>query len=152
MSTGSTRESRKLRAQVLREEPLCHLRLPGCTWRSDTLDHIIPISVAPHLKMERYNCRGACASCNYRRGNRPINQLAQMRCEPKQSGKRLDGNANQTKSVAPHRIPTQTISRRTGLLQHQQTHMTRGTRSPTGIAPGQMCGRRDGVRQTICNS
>ncbi len=39
-----TREARKLRARVLREEPTCRLRLPGCTGVSTTVDHIQPQS------------------------------------------------------------------------------------------------------------
>jgi len=78
-NNGSTREWRRLRAQVLREEPACWLRLPGCTLRSTTADHIIPISAAPHLRMVRSNLRGACRSCNYRRQDTPITRLHKLR-------------------------------------------------------------------------
>lgn len=69
-SRGSTRAWRKLRARVIREEPTCRLRLTGCTRTSTTADHIIPRSKRPDLTMVRSNLRGACAHCNYSRGNR----------------------------------------------------------------------------------
>jgi 5-methylcytosine-specific restriction endonuclease McrA len=78
---GSTREWRKVRAEVIRDEPLCWLRLPGCTLRSTTADHIIPVITAPHLRMIRSNLHGACKSCNYRRGNTPVARLHELRCK-----------------------------------------------------------------------
>jgi hypothetical protein len=33
---------RALRKRVIAEEPCCWLRLPGCTIKSDTADHVIP--------------------------------------------------------------------------------------------------------------
>ena len=68
----NTRAWRRLRDQVVREEPVCRLQLPGCTHVSTTADHIIPVSVAPHLAMTRTNIQGACTSCNLKRGNLPI--------------------------------------------------------------------------------
>jgi 5-methylcytosine-specific restriction endonuclease McrA len=66
---GSTRAWRKLRAKVLREEPECRIQGPGCIGVATTVDHIVPRSVAPQLTMTRTNLRGACARCNYSRGN-----------------------------------------------------------------------------------
>lgn len=66
---GGSRAWRRLREQVLRDQPLCQIRGPGCTGLSTTADHIIPKSKAPHLTMARANLRGACAHCNYSRGN-----------------------------------------------------------------------------------
>lgn len=66
---GSTRAWRTLRAKVLREEPTCRIQGPGCTHISDTVDHIHPRSIRPDLAMVRRNLRGACAHCNYSRGN-----------------------------------------------------------------------------------
>lgn len=64
-----TRAWRKLRAQVIAEEPWCQLRLPGiCTGVSTTADHIIEVDRCPDLAMERSNLRGACAPCNYASG------------------------------------------------------------------------------------
>lgn len=64
---------RRLRDQVVREEPFCQLRLSGfCTIRSQTGDHIVPVSVRPDLKFVRSNVRGACHACNRRRGNLPL--------------------------------------------------------------------------------
>lgn len=66
---GSTRAWRLLRAKVLREEPTCRIRGPGCTHTATTVDHIHPRSLRPDLAMNRRNLRGACAHCNYSRGN-----------------------------------------------------------------------------------
>lgn len=66
---GSTRAWRTLRAKVLREEPTCRIQGPGCTHTSTTVDHIKPRSIRPDLAMVRSNLRGACAHCNYSRGN-----------------------------------------------------------------------------------
>lgn len=65
---GSTRAWRRLRTQVIKEEPTCRIQLPGCTHISTTADHIIPVSIRPELELVRANCRGACAHCNYKRG------------------------------------------------------------------------------------
>ncbi|GAB3867348.1 hypothetical protein GCM10028801_41120 [Nocardioides maradonensis] len=63
-----TRAWRKLRDQVVEEEPDCRLRLPGCTGASTTADHIKPVKTHPHLAMERTNLRGSCEPCNKKRG------------------------------------------------------------------------------------
>ena len=68
-----------LALQVVREEPICWLRLPGCTIRSTTADHIIPVSRRPDLLLVRANCRGACRSCNTRRHSLPVSQLPALR-------------------------------------------------------------------------
>jgi hypothetical protein len=76
-----TNRWRLLALRVVKEEPTCWLRLPGCTYRSTTADHIIPVSVRPDLALMRTNCRGACHSCNSLRRNTPITQLAELRAE-----------------------------------------------------------------------
>lgn len=75
---------RKIRDQVVREEPLCRLRLDCCTIRSTTADHIAPVRNRPDLKYDRRNLRGSCQPCNMRRGAR---SLAQVRAEQKQPPK-----------------------------------------------------------------
>lgn len=67
----NTRAWKKLAAQVVREEPLCWLKLPGCTSVSTTGDHIIPVDTRPDLALVRANVRGACKHCNSSRGKRP---------------------------------------------------------------------------------
>ena len=67
-----TRAWRKLRDQVVREEPLCWLRLPGCTALSKTADHVLTVKERPDLAMVRTNLRGACIPCNQRRNDTPI--------------------------------------------------------------------------------
>jgi|JI9StandDraft_2_1071091.scaffolds.fasta_scaffold168417_3 5-methylcytosine-specific restriction endonuclease McrA len=66
---------KKLRAQVIAEEPLCRLRLNKCTIRSDTADHIIPVKDRPDLKYVRANLRGSCQSCNMARGSRLLSEV-----------------------------------------------------------------------------
>lgn len=64
----STRAFKKVRLQVIKEEPTCRLRLPGCTGISEEADHIIPKSERPDLYLVRSNLRGACGHCNRKRG------------------------------------------------------------------------------------
>lgn len=66
---------KKLRAQVIREEPFCRLRLIGCTLRSDTADHIITVKQRPDLRFCRANLRGSCQHCNRVRGSRPLSEV-----------------------------------------------------------------------------
>jgi len=67
-----TRAWRKLRDQVVREEPLCRLRLVGCTNLSQTADHIITVHDRPDLAMVRGNLRGSCHHCNYKRNKHAV--------------------------------------------------------------------------------
>lgn len=55
---------RLLRKQVVNEEPVCTVRLPGCTHVSTTADHIETIVNRPDLALTRSNLRGACLHCN----------------------------------------------------------------------------------------
>ncbi|WP_104529549.1 HNH endonuclease [Blastococcus saxobsidens] len=60
---------RRLREQVLREEPVCYL----CGRRpSTTVDHVLPLSLFPHLAHVRSNLRGACRPCNGSKHNRLV--------------------------------------------------------------------------------
>lgn len=75
---------RRLRDQVVREEPVCRLRLPGCTIASQTGDHIIPVKHRPDLKLVRENIRGSCHSCNMKRGDGSPRRMADvLRNKPK---------------------------------------------------------------------
>lgn len=70
-----TRAWRKLRDRVVIEEPTCWLKWPGCTTWSTTGDHVIPYAERPDLALVRSNVRGACASCNHKRGNAPADAI-----------------------------------------------------------------------------
>ena len=71
----NTREWKRLTAQVRREEPVCWLRLPGCTIRTTTADHILTVKARPDLALVRANLRGACLHCNSTRNDKPIESL-----------------------------------------------------------------------------
>lgn len=74
-STWAWRGPGQLRDQVVAEEPHCWLGLEGCTGASTTGDHVIPVTDRPDLALVRANVHGACGSCNYKRGNLPIESL-----------------------------------------------------------------------------
>ena len=74
----STRAWQRLAKQVITEEPICWLRLDGCTIRSTTGDHIIPAAARPDLALVRSNVRGACGHCNNKRGHLPAELARQM--------------------------------------------------------------------------
>jgi 5-methylcytosine-specific restriction endonuclease McrA len=70
-----TQAWRKLAKQAAREEPVCWLAFEGCTVKSTTGDHVIPVTVRPELALIRSNVHGACGPCNYKRGNLPLESL-----------------------------------------------------------------------------
>lgn len=77
--TWAWRKPGGLRDTVVREEPRCWLQLPGCTGRSQTADHLITVKQRPDLGLIRANLRGACHSCNHRRNDKTLEQLAAMK-------------------------------------------------------------------------
>jgi 5-methylcytosine-specific restriction endonuclease McrA len=67
-----TRAWRRLRDQVVAEEPTCRLRFPGiCTLVSTTAAHIKPVVTYPELALVRSNLEGSCAECNKAAGTLP---------------------------------------------------------------------------------
>jgi 5-methylcytosine-specific restriction endonuclease McrA len=78
----STRAWRRLRDLVVLEEPVCQLRLLGCTYFSQTADHIVAYRDAPHLALVRSNLRGACQSCNWRRGTFDLDTITTLDLAP----------------------------------------------------------------------
>jgi 5-methylcytosine-specific restriction endonuclease McrA len=83
-SAGGSRAWTEMVARVCKEEPYCRLRLPGCTVRSRTADHIHPKSKRPDIAHLRKNLRGSCVHCNVHRKDRP---LEVVRAEMIASGK-----------------------------------------------------------------
>jgi 5-methylcytosine-specific restriction endonuclease McrA len=65
-SAYASSEYRRNRELALTREPICHWRLPGCTGRSTTADHVIPL--ARGGTNELVNLVGACRRCNEQRG------------------------------------------------------------------------------------
>jgi 5-methylcytosine-specific restriction protein A len=59
---GSTRQSRRERQIVLRDDPTCYLHYPGCTIASTEDDHVIPVSQGGSDDLS--NRRGACHHCH----------------------------------------------------------------------------------------
>lgn len=66
---------KQLRLQVIREEPACWLRLPGCTVLSTCADHVLTVRDRPDLALTRANLRGACSNCNNKRNSKRVDQL-----------------------------------------------------------------------------
>lgn len=65
---------RKLRAQVLREEPICCVI--GCGQPSKQVDHRIPLKLRPDLAWVRSNLQGMCARHNASKGARLPGQVS----------------------------------------------------------------------------
>jgi 5-methylcytosine-specific restriction endonuclease McrA len=57
----------KLSKQLREQQPFCSI--PGCNNKDLTVDHIIPLSDAPYLRLEISNLRVLCRSHNSRKGN-----------------------------------------------------------------------------------
>lgn len=65
----SSHRWRRVRAQVLREDPLCtSCRGAGRTELATQVDHIVPLHVNVALAFERSNLQGLCTSCHARKG------------------------------------------------------------------------------------
>jgi 5-methylcytosine-specific restriction endonuclease McrA len=62
-SSGVYRRNRLI---AIAREPECHWRLPGCTLKSTTADHLRSVAKGGGNELE--NLVGSCSSCNQRRG------------------------------------------------------------------------------------
>jgi 5-methylcytosine-specific restriction endonuclease McrA len=65
------------RKVVLEREPVCHWRLQGCTGRSTTADHLVPVARGGSNRLD--NLVGACARCNQLRGGAEGRRRAKLR-------------------------------------------------------------------------
>lgn len=71
----STATFKRLRKQVLKESTICWLcGQPD----ADTVDHVVPLSIAPHLGEVLDNLRAAHMRCNSARGNKLAEQVRQL--------------------------------------------------------------------------
>ena len=62
---GYDRAWQKLRLQHLRQNPLCVFCLKqGKTVAATVADHVKPIAVAPHLRLDPANIRSCCTDCH----------------------------------------------------------------------------------------
>ena len=127
---------------MIREEPACWLRLPRCTRVSTTADHVIPISQAPWLRMSRENCRGACASCNMRRQDCPINELPALRAALLEADRQQPQTTSSTthhpdprrrarRHIASQRRPSETALAFFGGAPTSRTGKTQSDTAPT---------------------
>jgi 5-methylcytosine-specific restriction endonuclease McrA len=58
---------RRLRTEILAQSDICYLcGKPG----ADTVDHVVPLSVAPERAHDKTNLAPAHRSCNSKKGNR----------------------------------------------------------------------------------
>jgi 5-methylcytosine-specific restriction endonuclease McrA len=55
-----------LRRSIMREEPLCRLKLAGCEQFASEVDHIQPLSLGGH-PTDRDNLQPVCHSCHLRK-------------------------------------------------------------------------------------
>jgi len=70
-SRGYGRDWRRLRAQVLAEEPLCRFcQERGQLTPAQEVDHIETIADRPDLRLDRSNLRPLCTPCHSRRTRR----------------------------------------------------------------------------------
>lgn len=70
---SSSTERQRIRLAVLARDPLCQLRLPGCTGTSEVADHVIAAADGGAYTLE--NLRGACDHCNSVRGGQQTSAL-----------------------------------------------------------------------------
>lgn len=66
----------RLSKRVRAEEPVCYFE--GCGAASVEADHIVPIAVAPHLRLVRSNVRGSCRRHNVGRVTPMRQRLARV--------------------------------------------------------------------------
>jgi 5-methylcytosine-specific restriction endonuclease McrA len=62
-TTSEYKTNRKL---AIQREPECHWRLPGCTLKSTTADHLVAVSRGGSNRLD--NLVGSCRRCNEARG------------------------------------------------------------------------------------
>ena len=58
---------------VKNRDPQCKLQLEGCTGKSETADHIIPVKDGG--KNLPNNLQGTCQACNKKRGDKPLEEI-----------------------------------------------------------------------------
>lgn len=74
-----TPEYRRNRKIVLAREPHCHWGFKGCTGRSTSADHVIPVAQGGTNELE--NLVGACGRCNALRGSSLGGTVTKLRRE-----------------------------------------------------------------------
>ena len=65
---------------------LCQVRLPGCTVRATTVDHVMPLAYGG--TNDRWNLRASCAACNSRGGVAITNERKRLRLIGRRSQRR----------------------------------------------------------------
>jgi 5-methylcytosine-specific restriction endonuclease McrA len=75
-SSSTYRRNREL---AIEREPTCHWRFPGCTGKSTTADHLVPVAEGGGHELE--NLVGSCSKCNEKRGA-ALGRATQRRRKP----------------------------------------------------------------------
>lgn len=73
---------RRLREAVLAEQPYCQLRIVCRGAMATDLDHIIPISERPDLRLERSNVQSSCGPCNTAKRNGIVRKVEDSSAKP----------------------------------------------------------------------
>ncbi|WP_052360052.1 HNH endonuclease signature motif containing protein [Solidesulfovibrio alcoholivorans] len=93
----------KLRAAVLRRDPLCaYCRARGRAEAATTVDHIVPTARGGRF-WDRDNLAPACASCNYSKADTPLDEWLAGGCGTDGFGSFWD-EKNQTSLSAKDRM------------------------------------------------
>lgn len=77
-----TKAHKSRRKRILTRDPMCQLRLPGCTATSTVLDHIVPLKAAGITGLTAaqldsdVNCRGICQRCSDKVSSQQAHYLA----------------------------------------------------------------------------
>ena len=66
-----------LRRSILRDEPLCRLRLEGCEHFASEVDHILPLSLGGHAT-DRDNLQPVCHACHVRKTQFDVGNASAM--------------------------------------------------------------------------
>jgi 5-methylcytosine-specific restriction endonuclease McrA len=92
-----------LSRQVRAEEPLCRLKLPGCTVVTEVADHVRPHRGDERLAFDRDNLQGACRACNSRKGTRRTPGAGVKRSEARDRFSPAGNDARVASTGIPHR-------------------------------------------------
>lgn len=82
---------------VKNRDPQCKLQLDGCTGKSETADHIIPVEAGGTNRPD--NLQGTCQACNKKRGNKSMEEIRRQTLETPQDASGDDLTASRPLGV-----------------------------------------------------